>query len=210
MEMTPELLKQTMDTYRTDDETHVQETIELTGDEVIDRRGFEYIRKLVVCRSHSSGWRTNELEEIARVYSEEAEAAAPFRRDQKRDFLTNKTIQGILFGSRSVKRGRDSVIDVTKLFAMYAIQNGMLEAKSWKELITLVLQRPCKRFGWRKPEGAVFFTLTRGERLDFFKPATLISKIVSFAALVLWSEFWLYPPHMTSAAEPLLISTRSP
>lgn len=65
----------------------------------------------------------------------------------------------------------NNAVDVTKLLLAYALRIGAVEETTWEELITTVFERPSKRFVWQTPQWPVFFARTRGERLDFTKPA---------------------------------------
>ncbi|KAK5234661.1 hypothetical protein LTR47_004104 [Exophiala xenobiotica] len=65
----------------------------------------------------------------------------------------------------------NNCVDITKLLVAYALRIDVVEQKTWEDLITVVSQRPSKRFIWKHRDWPVFFALTRGERLDFFKPA---------------------------------------
>lgn len=55
MEVTNEMVENVMDTYQADNETHVKEVIQLTQDDKINKQGYEYIRKLIGCRSNRLG-----------------------------------------------------------------------------------------------------------------------------------------------------------
>jgi len=68
---------------------------------------------------------------------------------------------------------KNSAVDVTKLLVAYALRIGAVKENSWEELISVVIRRPSKRFVWETPGGPVFFGSTRGERLDFTKPAPI-------------------------------------
>ena len=65
----------------------------------------------------------------------------------------------------------NNAVDITKLLVAYALRIGAVKEKTWEELSAVVIQRPGKRFIWNKPDWPVFFAYTKGERLDFAKPA---------------------------------------
>jgi hypothetical protein len=58
----------------------------------------------------------------------------------------------------------NSAVDITKLLVAYALRIGAVEEKTWKELITAVIQRPGKRFIWKNTDRPVFFANTKEER----------------------------------------------
>jgi hypothetical protein len=62
---------------------------------------------------------------------------------------------------------------VTKLCVAYAMRIGLIEQRTWQDVIDTAMRRPSRRVVWTKPDAPVFFAWTKSQRLDFNRPARI-------------------------------------